>query len=66
MNTDFNEIEKTLIVDGWILIRICGSHHCFKKPGNSEIVVIPYYSDKDVSPILIPNLERITGLSLKR
>ena len=37
----FRKIEKKIKADGWVLVRICGSHYQYSKAGCAESVVIP-------------------------
>lgn len=66
MNTNFRNIEKKITADGWILVRISGSHYQYKKVGSLLTVVIPNYNGKDLSIGIINNLKKVTGLSLTR
>lgn len=66
MNTDFRTIEKKVTADGWILVRITGSHFQFKKEGNPKTVVIPNHGGRSISLGVLRQLEKITGLSLRR
>lgn len=66
MNTDFKSIEKKVTAEGWRLIRISGSHFQFKKEGVSELLVIPNHNGRDISVGVLKQLEKITGLSLRR
>lgn len=61
----FKAIEKKIKADGWVLVRIAGSHYQFKKSGNASSLVIPNHGSKDLSIGLIRSLERISGLSLR-
>ena len=45
----FRKIEKKIKADGWVLVRICGSHYQYSKAGCAESVVIPYHGSKDIS-----------------
>ena len=63
---NFKKIEKIILADGWVLVRVCGSHYQFKKPGVEKNVVIPNHGNKDISIGVLKNLEKITGLSLRR
>ena len=63
---NFKKIEKIIIADGWVLVRVCGSHYQFKKSGVEKNVVIPNHGNKDISIGVLKNLEKITGLSLRR
>lgn len=63
---NFKKVKRLVIADGWVLVRICGSHYQFKKAGVDKTVVIPNHGGKDISIGVLKNLEKITGLSLKR
>lgn len=66
MNTDFRTIEKKVTAEGWVLVRISGSHFQFKKEGVAQTLVIPNHNGRDLSVGILKNLEKITGLSLRR
>ena len=40
------ELCKILEENGWILKRIHGSHHLYKKEGKFEIISVPVHSNK--------------------
>lgn len=63
---DFKAVERLIITDGWHLVRVCGSHHQYKKGTVPYTVVIPNHGKKDISIGVLKNLEKITGLSLRR
>lgn len=62
----FRNIEKQLNANGWILVRVCGSHHQYRKVGCPQAVVIPYHGGQDLSIGVVKDLEKKTGLSLRR
>lgn len=62
----FREIEKILVADGWFLVRVCGSHYQYKKVGISYTAVVPNHAGRDISIGLLKDLEKKTGLSLRR
>lgn len=62
----FHEIEKILKADKWFLIRVSGSHHQYRKVGEPTSIVIPKHSGKNLSIGVIKDLEKKTGLSLRR
>ena len=66
MNTDFRTVVKKVTADGWVLVRITGSHYQFKKEGNPKTLVIPNHGGKSLSIGVLKQLEKITGLSLRR
>ncbi len=41
----FAKVKRLLERDGWVLHRISGSHHVFKKPGRPNIV-LPVHGGK--------------------
>lgn len=63
---NFRQIEKKLIADGWYLVRICGSHYQYKHPTISKTLTVPNHGKKDISIGVVCNLEKATGLSLRR
>lgn len=65
MCADFKSIEKKITADGWVLVRISGSHYQYKKEGVSANAVIPFHRGRSVSIGVIKSLERVTGLSLQ-
>ncbi len=62
----FREIEKILKTDDWILIRVHGSHYQYRKVGISHTLIIPNHNGKDLSIGVVKDLEKKTGLSLRR
>ena len=61
----FKQVSRKITTDGWVLIRVCGSHHQYKKDGNSFVLTVPNHGNKELSIGVIKNLEKITGLSLR-
>lgn len=64
--SNFRKIEKRIVANGWVLIRINGSHYQYKHPENLNTITIPNHNGKDLSIGVIKNLEKVTGLSLRR
>ncbi|MDD6325041.1 MAG: type II toxin-antitoxin system HicA family toxin [Lachnospiraceae bacterium] len=62
----FREIEKILRADNWTLIRVTGSHYQYRKVGVANAVVVPNHNGKDISIGVVKDLEKKTGLSLRR
>jgi len=62
----FREIEKILKADNWFLIRVTGSHYQYRKAGVPNAVVIPNHNGQDLTIGIIKDLEKKTGLSLRR
>jgi predicted RNA binding protein YcfA (HicA-like mRNA interferase family) len=42
MLTNSRDIVRRLEREGWILVRVTGSHHVFKGPVTGETVVVPH------------------------
>ncbi|MDV1094985.1 type II toxin-antitoxin system HicA family toxin [Raoultella ornithinolytica] len=42
------ELMKLLVKDGWVLKRIKGSHHIFKKDGIPHAITVPH-PEKDLA-----------------
>ena len=55
------ELIKIIEADGWIEVRIKGSHHHFKHPKKEGIVTI-VHPDKIVKPGTANNILRQAGL----
>ncbi|KXX64203.1 type II toxin-antitoxin system HicA family toxin [Marichromatium gracile] len=36
------EVIKRLQADGWELVRVKGSHHQFRRPGQAGLVTVPH------------------------
>ena len=54
----FAVVKKQLEQHGWMLVRINGSHHVFKKPSAVDIV-IPVHGGK-VKPFYVRQVSKIT------
>ncbi|MBK5962365.1 toxin HicA [Rhodoplanes elegans] len=52
MLTNSNDIRRRLERDGWIVVRVKGSHHVFKHPRSPETIVLPH-PKKDLGPGLV-------------
>ena len=62
----FREAEKILKANKWYLVRICGSHYQYRKEGVTDAVVIPNHNSRDLTIGVLKDLEKKTGLSLRR
>ena len=63
---NFRQIEKKLLANGWYLVRVCGSHYQYKHPVISKPITVPNHGSRDISIGVVRNLEKVTGLSLRR
>jgi len=39
---------KVLETQGWNLVRIKGSHHCYKHQDSNQLIVVPVHSNQDL------------------
>ena len=62
----FRKIEKILKADKWVLIRVTGSHYQYRKVGVADAIVVPNHGSRNLSIGVIKDLEKKTGLSLRR
>ena len=62
----YREVERVLRNNGWILVRINGSHHLFKHPHINYLAVVPNHGSADVSLGVLRSLQKGTGLSFLR
>lgn len=62
----FRKIEKLLKANNWVLIRVSGSHHQYRKAGVPYPIVIPNHNGHDLSIGVLKDLEKKTGLSFRR
>ena len=60
----FKKIDKLLRQNGWVLVRVKGSHFQYKKCGFNYLAVVPNHGSKDISIGVLRSLEKGTGLSL--
>lgn len=60
-----SEVIKRLEDDGWKPVRIRGDHHNFRKEGNPYVVTVPGNDRDEVSPGVLSDIRRKTGLKLR-
>ncbi len=58
------EVINILKKNGWVLVRITGSHHIFKHPTKPGHVTVPH-PRKDLTMKTLKSIERQSGLSLR-
>lgn len=63
---DFSQIERILTENGWLLVRTLGSARQYKKAGCKKTAVITNHGCKALPISVVKNLEKVTGLSLRR
>lgn len=63
---NYQKIEKVLRANGWVCIRIGGSHHQFINPSTKKLATVPYHGgNKDIAIGTLKSIEKQTGLSLR-
>jgi len=55
-------LMKLIEDDGWVLVRVTGSHHHFKHPTKNGLVTIPH-PKKDLPIGTVKNILKQAGLS---
>jgi predicted RNA binding protein YcfA (HicA-like mRNA interferase family) len=55
------EVIRRLESDGWLLVRVKGSHHQFRRPGQPGLVTAPHPK----ADIPLPTLRSICRLALE-
>lgn len=63
---NFKTVEKKMVNNGWFLVRVIDSQYQYKHHTNQNIITISNNSGKDLSIRILKNLEKVTGLSLRR
>ena len=62
----FRTVDKILKANGWYLIRVKGSHHQYRKAGVPYAITVPNHNGRDLSIGVIQDIEKKTGLSLRK
>ncbi|WP_184256810.1 type II toxin-antitoxin system HicA family toxin [Rhodopseudomonas rhenobacensis] len=60
MLTNSREIIRRLGQEGWMLVRVTGSHHVFKHPKSKDIVTVPH-PKKDLGKGLVRAIYKGAG-----
>jgi predicted RNA binding protein YcfA (HicA-like mRNA interferase family) len=58
------DVIKKLQKEGWMLLRVNGSHHIMTKAGFPRPVPVPVHGSTDLKKPLIRAIERQTGAKL--
>ncbi len=71
MTKSSREIIKMLEADGWLLVRVAGSHHQFKHPiktrkGYGKAMVTVPHPEKDIPTGTLRSIYRQAGWDWKR
>lgn len=55
------KIVKILETNGWICVRVTGSHYQYKLNGIGTVATVPHH-DKDISDFVVRSLCKSTGI----
>lgn len=55
------DVIKMLEADGWVLVRVKGSHHQFKHPTKPGVVTVPH-PKKEIQTGTLKNIFKVAGL----
>ena len=61
-NITGKKLCKILEENGWMLVRISGSHHVYAKDGEDARIVIPVHSNKEIKTGLLKAILKTAGL----
>jgi predicted RNA binding protein YcfA (HicA-like mRNA interferase family) len=60
MLTNSRDIKSRLEREGWLLVRVKGSHHHFRDPATGRMVVLPH-PKKDIAVGTVRDIYRAAG-----
>jgi predicted RNA binding protein YcfA (HicA-like mRNA interferase family) len=60
------EVMKRLKAEGWVEVRISGSHHQLKHPVIAGLVTVPDHGSKDIKLGTLASIEKQSGIKLRR
>ena len=61
-NISGKKLCKILENNGWVLVRIAGSHHVFAKEGEDARLVVPVHANKEIKTGLLKAILKTAGL----
>ncbi len=61
-NISGKKLCKILENNGWVLVRIAGSHHVFAKEGEDARIVVPVHANKEIKTGLLKAILKTAGL----
>ena len=62
-STSGKKFAKLLENNGWILLRVNGSHHIYGKPGNPQKISVPIHGNKALKTGLLRYFLKVSGIS---
>ena len=63
---NYRQVRSILLKNGWKRVRKEGSHEQYKKAGNPNLVTLVKHANKDISIGVLSDIEKDSGLSLRR
>ena len=57
------KFAKLLERNGWILLRVNGSHHSYGKSGNVQRISVPVHGNKALKTGLLKHFLKVSGIS---
>jgi predicted RNA binding protein YcfA (HicA-like mRNA interferase family) len=57
------KLAKLLERNGWILLRVNGSHHVYGKQGNAQRISVPIHGNKVLKTGLLKYFLKVSGIS---
>lgn len=61
-NVTGKQLCKLLVKNGWVLLRVNGSHHIFCKDGEEARIVVPVHANKPIKRGLLSAILKTAGL----
>lgn len=61
-NITGKQLCKLLVKNGWVLLRVNGSHHIFCKDGEEARIVVPIHANKPIKRGLLSAILKTAGL----
>lgn len=57
------KFAKLLERNGWVLLRVNGSHHIFGKFGNPQRISVPIHGNQSLKTGLLKHFLKVSGIS---
>lgn len=61
-NITGKQLCKLLVKNGWVLLRVNGSHHIYCKDGEEARIVVPVHANKPIKRGLLSAILKTAGL----
>ena len=63
---NYRKVRSILVKNGWKCVRKEGSHEQYKKAGHPNLVTLVKHAGRDLSKGVLSDIEKDSGLSLRR